>query len=193
MLRSRSRTIHIFIRPASGRRCQGRWSGPRRGETFSYTIYLYLDLDLDLYIYTYIYIYTHTYIYIYIYIYIYTYINHPLIAPRQLHCPHDCNSCNTIAILLRDIRSPHDHPFVCHTYFVCYTPYNIVWQHRPKAKARVTLYTILPSPKLYGLRHKKEESVRGAYIARNGRAIVLQYGRLCRWVGGGWKDCCFPN
>jgi len=42
-------------------------------------------------------------------------INHPLIAPSHLHCPHYCNTC---ARLLRNIRLPGP-PFVCHT------PYNI--------------------------------------------------------------------
>jgi len=50
------------------------------------------------------------------------------------------------------------------------------------ARAQVGLYTILPSPILYGVWHKKAGAV-GGRILRNGRAIVLQYGRLCR--GGG--------
>jgi len=41
----------------------------------------------------------------------------------------------------------------------------------------------LPSPILYGVWHKKGGSV-GGRILRNGHAIVLQLGRLCRWGGG---------
>ena len=40
--------------------------------------------------------------------------NHPFLAPPHLHCPHDCY---TIARLLRNIRSPPNHPFVCHTLY----------------------------------------------------------------------------
>ena len=42
------------------------------------------------------------------------------------------------------------------------------------------LYTILSLPILYGVWHTKGGSVAGR-ILRNGRAIVLQYGRRCRW------------
>jgi len=45
------------------------------------------------------------------------------------------------------------------------------------------LYTILPSPILYGVWHNKEGSV-GGRILRNSRVIVMQQGRLCRWGGG---------
>jgi len=38
---------------------------------------------------------------------------------------------------------------------------------------KVTLYTILPLPILYGVWHTQEGSV-GGHILRNGRAIVLQ-------------------
>jgi len=47
----------------------------------------------------------------------------------------------------------------------------------------VGLHTILSSPILYGVWHTKGGSVAGR-ILRNGRAIVLQWGRLCRWGGG---------
>jgi len=43
----------------------------------------------------------------------------------------------------------------------------------------VGLYTILPSPILYGVQHKRGRSV-GGRILRNGRAFVLEKGRLCR-------------
>jgi len=41
-------------------------------------------------------------------------INHSFIAHSHLHCPHYCNA---IARLLRNIRSPHDPPFVCHAHY----------------------------------------------------------------------------
>jgi len=47
----------------------------------------------------------------------------------------------------------------------------------------VGLYTILPSPILYGVWHLKGGLV-GGRIFRNDRAIVLQKGRLCRWGRG---------
>ena len=37
-------------------------------------------------------------------------------------------------------------------------------------------------PILYGVWYTKEGSV-GGRILRNGRAIVMQWGRLCRWGG----------
>ena len=40
-----------------------------------------------------------------------------LLSPPHLHCPH---GCNTIAILLRNIRHPSNPPFLYQT------PYNIV-------------------------------------------------------------------
>jgi len=43
-------------------------------------------------------------------------VNHPFIAPPNLHCSR---YCNTIARLLRNIRPPPDPACVCHT------PYNI--------------------------------------------------------------------
>jgi len=39
---------------------------------------------------------------------------------------------------------------------------------------------------VYGVWHSKEESVAGR-VLRNGRAIVLQSGMLCRWGGGSIK------
>ena len=44
-------------------------------------------------------------------------ISRPFITPLHLHCPH---GCNTIAVLLRNIRAPLRPPFLCHT------PYDIV-------------------------------------------------------------------
>jgi len=41
-------------------------------------------------------------------------------------------------------------------------------------------YTRLPSPILYDVWHTKRRSVDGC-VLRNGRAIVLQWGRLCKW------------
>ena len=41
------------------------------------------------------------------------------------------------------------------------------------------LYTILTSLILYDVWHTQEGSV-GGRILRNGRAIVMEYGRLCR-------------
>jgi len=64
-----------------------------------------------------------------------------------------------------------------------------VWQHRSGRLEEVKvsdhglrfgLYTILPSPILYGVWHSKEGSV-GGRVLRNGRAIVLHQGMLCRW------------
>ena len=45
------------------------------------------------------------------------------------------------------------------------------------------LYTRLRSPTLYGVCHKQEGSVGGRKL-RTGRALVMQYGRLCRWGEG---------
>jgi len=42
-----------------------------------------------------------------------------------------------------------------------------------RAAVRLGLYTILPSPIVYGAWHTKEGSV-GGRILRNGRALVLQ-------------------
>jgi len=67
-----------------------------------------------------------------------------------------------------------------HTYVYIYFVESIIFGGRMR---QVGLYTILPSPKLYGVRHKKGESVGGGRTLRNDRAIVLQYGRFCR--GGG--------
>jgi len=36
-------------------------------------------------------------------------------CPPHQHCPH---GCNTIAIVLRNIRPPSDPPFLCHTYTI---------------------------------------------------------------------------
>jgi len=47
----------------------------------------------------------------------------------------------------------------------------------------IGLYTILPPSILYGVWHTKGGSVSGR-ILRNGRAIVLQYGRRRRWGDG---------
>ena len=49
------------------------------------------------------------------------------------------------------------------------------------------LYTVLPSPILYSVWHTAWFGG-GGRMLRNGRAIVLQQGRLCRWPGAttGW-------
>jgi len=46
-------------------------------------------------------------------------------------------------------------------------------KERRACRAHIGLYTILPSPLLYGARHTKEGSV-GGRILRIGRAIVMQ-------------------
>jgi len=46
----------------------------------------------------------------------------------------------------------------------------------------LSLYTILPSSIFYGVWHAMGGSAVGR-ILRYGRAVVLQYGRLCRWGG----------
>jgi len=43
----------------------------------------------------------------------------------------------------------------------------------PNPNPRISLYTMLPSSILYGVLHKRVESV-GRRILRNGRAIVMQ-------------------
>jgi len=50
----------------------------------------------------------------------------------------------------------------------------------------------LPPPILHGVSHEKEGSV-GGRILRNGRAIVLLQGRVCRWGGGGKRMIEAPN
>ena len=56
---------------------------------------------------------------------------------------------------------------------------------------RLDLYTILPSPILYGVWHTKGGGSVGGRILRNGRAIVLQEGKRCRW-GEQYKDDSLP-
>ena len=62
--------------------------------------------------------------------------NHPCLAPPRLHCSH---YYNTIARPLRNIRSPHNPPFVCHIlqhpFCMPYTIHNWYRQYPVKANA----------------------------------------------------------
>jgi len=57
-----------------------------------------------------------------------------------------------------------------------------IWGHIVSL-IRLGLYTVLPSPILYGVWHTQGASVAGR-ILRNGRAIVLQEGRRCMFGEG---------
>jgi len=121
--------------------------------------------------YIYIYIHTHTHIYIYIYIYVYIYIHiyiyigaghtDSATSPREYK-----RSLNATCSRNRTKQLPaHEHSS---TYMR-----GMLRGGGVRGAAALGLYTILPSPILYGVWHTKRGPVEGR-ILRNDRAILLQ-------------------